>query len=150
MKKISIFKIKLQISAGFTLIELLVVISIIGILSTFITANLLGARSRARDVQRKSDLRQLQSAFEIYRYDQSAYPASLPACGAVLGAGGSTYLQKVPCDPLKKSSYVYTTSGTSYALVTCLENINDPQKDVPNDAANCTGVSNWSYTLVNP
>ena len=64
--------------AGFTLIELLVVIAIIGILTTFLVANFVGVKSRARDGQRKSDLRNIQAALEIYRSDKSVYPSSIP------------------------------------------------------------------------
>jgi general secretion pathway protein G len=144
---------KWQIPKGFTLIELLIVISIAAILSTFAFANLLGARERARDVQRKSDLRQLQAAFELYRADQASYPASVPACGSPLTAGGNTYIQKVPCDPTNSGEHVYTyvqSSATTYQLFACLENTNDAQKDTTNNAARCNGTDNWSYTLTNP
>ena len=60
-------------SAGFTLIELLVAIGIIGILASFLLANFVGVRQRARDGVRKSDLRQMQSALEMYRADQGQY-----------------------------------------------------------------------------
>lgn len=139
---------------GFTLIELLVVVAIIGILSSFAFANYVGARSRARDAQRKADLRQLQSAFELYRADQGAYPTSpLPACGSPLVSGGATYIQKIPCDPQNTGQHIYryAVSGSTYSLVSCLENVNDAQKDTANNGTYCTGgTTNWSYTLQNP
>ena len=61
---------------GFTLVELLVVISLIGILSTLVIANLNSARERARDAQRKSDLRNIQTALRLYYNDNAGYPAS--------------------------------------------------------------------------
>ena len=51
---------------GFTLIELLVVISIIGLLSSVVLASLSGTRKKARDSVRKSDLKQLQLALNLY------------------------------------------------------------------------------------
>ncbi|HWY79693.1 MAG TPA: prepilin-type N-terminal cleavage/methylation domain-containing protein [Candidatus Sulfotelmatobacter sp.] len=142
---------------GFTLIELLLVIAIIGILTTFLMANFLGAKARARDAQRKSDLRQLQSAFEQYRADQGQYPtAAQVSCGGSLTFNGATYMQKIPCDPLNNPQfkYTYVTNGpafTTYTLIVCLENINDSQKDTSNNANYCTGgTTNWSYTLNNP
>jgi general secretion pathway protein G len=152
-KKWQMINGKWQIPKGFTLIELLIVIAIISLLSTFTFANFLNARERARDTQRKSDLRQLQAAFELYRADQDTYPASIPVCGTALSAGGNTYMQKIPCDPTNSGQYIYTyvQSGSTYQLFACLENANDPQKDTTNNSARCNGgTDNWSYTLTNP
>lgn len=143
---------------GFTLIELLVVLAIIGILTSFLLANLVGAKARARDAERKSDLRQIQAALELYRADLSSYPAQpLPNCGLPLPApsGGTVYMQKIPCDPLNSPpnyvyTYVQTGGGTGYTLTACLENLNDSQKDKVNDSTACSGTQNWSYTLTNP
>ena len=126
---------------GFTLMELLIVIAIIALLTTFTVANFLTGRNRARDAQRKSDLRQIQAALELYRADQGSYPASFPACGSSLTGGGVTYMQKVPCDPANSGQHIYTYvyTGTEYKLVSCLENTNDKQKDASNDTVYCAG-----------
>ena len=126
--------------SAFTLIELLVVISIIGALATIFIANFMGIRERARDSQRKSNLRQIQAALELYRNTQGIYPipgayglysaANCPDSSLV--AGGVTYMTKIPCDPMTPyyngSEYYYTSpGGTSYTLCACLENANDNQ-----------------------
>jgi len=136
---------------GFTLIELLIVIAIIGVLATLLMANFIGVRQRARDAQRKSDLRQIQSALEIWRSDKGAYPdgsSEYPgSCGpgASLQSGSTTYMTTVPCDP-NGAKYVYTGGGVSYTLYACLENSGDSQKDDPK-VAGCTVAS---FTVKNP
>lgn len=136
---------------GFTLIELLVVMVIIGLLSTLGVVNYLDARVRARDAQRKANLQQIQSALELYRADQSAYPATIPACGSPFRdpTNTTTYLQKIPCDPTNATphTYTYSLSGASYTLRSCLENERDGQKDTTNSAP-CNGTTNVSYTLI--
>ena len=69
---------------GFTLIELLVVISIIALLSSIVLASLSSARSKARDSQRIQEIKQIQTALELYRQDNGRYPASYngSGCGA--------------------------------------------------------------------
>ena len=135
---------------GFTLIELLIVIAIIGVLSALLMANFIGVRQRARDSQRKADLRQIQSALELYRSDLSSYQttASFPACNLSLISGGTTYMQKVPCDPTNTSPFVYSYSsgGTTYTLYACLENGSDSQKDASKQSS-CTLAS---FTVTNP
>lgn len=141
---------------GFTLLELLIVVGIVGILSVFVMSNVSGYRVRTRDAQRKVDLRQVQSALEMYRADDGTYPASFtfPAsCTSATqfkDAGGTVFLNKVPCDPVNSAPYVYTYTytGTGYQLVSCLENDQDNQKD-GTTATGCSSAAG-SYTLTNP
>lgn len=65
-----------QPSRGFTLIELLVTIAIVGILSSAITASLSSARYKANDSKRRSDLKSLQSALELYYTTNHIYPST--------------------------------------------------------------------------
>ncbi|HVT01055.1 MAG TPA: type II secretion system protein [Patescibacteria group bacterium] len=142
---------KLKANNGFTLIELLVVISIISILAALLMANFVGIRQRGRDAQRKSDLRQIQSALELYRSDNGSYPTTLGSgnCGSTLSQNSVTYMQKIPCDPLSKGNYSYTSDGNTYTIYACIENENDPDKDSSTESG-CTTTSNVSFTLTNP
>lgn len=143
----SLFMIR---SRGFTLIELLVAMSIIGIFSSLLLANFVGVRQRTRDGVRKADLRQIQSALELFRSDQAAYPASIPACGSSLVLGRTVYMRKIPCDPSTATSYTYSSpsGNTTYSIFACLENGNDAQIDMPK--TNCQSATTWKYTLQNP
>lgn len=67
---------------GFTLIELLVVIAIIGLLSTLAVVALTSARTKARDSKRVADMKQVQTAMELYYSTNVAYPV---CTGAVSG-----------------------------------------------------------------
>jgi prepilin-type N-terminal cleavage/methylation domain-containing protein len=91
--------------SGFTIIELLVTVALIAVLSAGVYAAI-GQHPKmfARDTRRKTDLQTIGSAFEMYRNDCSAYPASYP------GGLPVAYLANPPKDP-QTSSY--------YALAAC-------------------------------
>lgn len=99
---------------GFTLVELLVVIAIIGLLATIAFLSLNRARSKARDAKRVSDVRQIQSALELYYNDQvtPAYP--IQAAGAITSTTlSSVYLASVPTPPTPADNPPGTTTCTA-------------------------------------
>ncbi len=137
---------------GFTLIELLVVISIIAILSTLLMANFVGVRQRGRDGQRKSNLYSIQSTLELFRNDVGSYPYSggtpFPSCDSPLTYSSTTYMQKVPCDPLGGDYTYLSTDGTSYTLYACLENESDSQETAAPSSPTTTCTT--YFVLTNP
>jgi len=141
-----------MVKKAFTLIELLVVIAIIGMLSGLLLPNFMGARERARDTQRKSDLKQIQKAFEMYRQDQSppSYPPSLPAAGSEFSDNGNIYMSKFPTDPSPGKQYYYSVDNTTltYTLCACLENQSDP--DASTDCTACNNTCSKCYVVKQP
>jgi len=146
-----------NLGKGFTLVELLIVISIIGVLTTLLMANFIGVRQRARDAQRKSDLRQIQSALELYRSDQGIYPQLVPNCSNSIKSpdcSTSTYMQTVPKDSMGSSyynggKYYFLSNGSTYTLGACLENPSDSQGTSTNPGGSgCP--TNFYYVLNNP
>jgi len=118
--------------SGFTLIELLVVIAIIGLLSTLSVVALNNARARSRDARRVSDVKQMQTALELYYNDVGSYPptASVTA-GNSIANGSTVYMQIAPTAPTPndgsctagQNTYTYTqtgTSGSSYTITYCV------------------------------
>ena len=89
------FKTKAK-KQGFTLIELLVVIAIIGILATLAVVALQNARKNARDAKRIADIKQIQTALELYFNDVGEYPASITS---TIAYGGNIYMATVPLAP---------------------------------------------------
>ncbi|OGH24990.1 MAG: hypothetical protein A3B47_02755 [Candidatus Levybacteria bacterium RIFCSPLOWO2_01_FULL_39_24] len=120
---------------GFTLIELLIVIAVIGILAVAIISiiNPLTQFQKANDSRRKSDLAQIQRAFETYYQDYGKFPDSSGYIIAGIGWGLSwmPYMGTLPKDPASPSrNYVYYSSsdGQTYYLYASLERGgNDPQ-----------------------
>jgi len=96
---------------GFTLIELLVVIAIIGMLSSVVLASLNSARTKSRDVRRLTDVRQLQTALEMYYNDHNAYPISgwtnSTAWSSAFSTALAPYMPIMPTDPLNDGSTPY-------------------------------------------
>jgi len=145
---------------GFTLIELLVVIAIIGSLSALFLPNFMSARERARDSQRKSDLRQIQKALEMHKQDQSPTDflatESFPAVNSCWSSGdsctGNVYMNKFPGDPNRTpNNYYYVNNGNlTYTLCACLENKADPDGTTANCAASYTCSSTKSYVVIQP
>lgn len=61
---------------GFTLLEVLVVVLIIGLLSAVVATNLFSRADEAKVTLAKTQVRQLEQALEMYRFDNGRYPTA--------------------------------------------------------------------------
>lgn len=124
----------MQNKKGFTLIELLVVIAVIGLLSLLTVLALGQKREQMRDIERLSNLRDIQAHLELFFVNHSEYPV-VAAPGKPLGAGDTACLNNagfapanctdpimtnVPNDP-GDYQYVYSSDGSSYTIQSQLE-----------------------------
>ena len=119
---------------AFTLVELIVVISIVALLSMLGLSTYSTVQEDARNSVRKSDLKEMQKALEIYKNERGEYPNTKNAGGnpqwygmcnhpwgkgnlSDTGAGGfipdlaPNYMQRLPADP--RSSIANSSSASS-------------------------------------
>lgn len=163
-----IFNFKfLTTNYGFTLVELLVVMAILGILTVITLGNFRSSQIKARDAQRKSDLRQIANAMEAYFNDNVRYPAAsngkIKACGCGDGdltcnwdddAGqrefcdenNTVYMSKVPGDPVNEPNYFYRSNGAYFQIYAILENNNDPEASLSIPL----GDENYNFGVASP
>lgn len=126
----------------------MVVVAIMGLLAALAVIALNNARARARDARRISDIKQIQTALEMYYLDMNTYPDAPAAPGVIeakcLSSGGNlsakescsgtTYMSLTPSNPAPRddgecpdTSYLYTAvasaegeNNTSYYITYCL------------------------------
>lgn len=97
---------------GFTIVELLIVIVVIGILAALVIVTYNGIQQKARDTERKTDIKALQGHLEAYWADNAKYPTLTQANDATFR---STYFKGLDlaafADPKNPSSQ--TLCGTA-------------------------------------
>lgn len=105
---------------GFTLIEIMVVLIIIGLLAGIVVPKLMGRTEEAKRTKTMVQIKNLQSALDLYKLDSGNYPSTeqglqalveKPAIGEIpknWKEGG--YIDKIPKDPWS-SNYVYISPG---------------------------------------
>jgi len=122
---------------GFSLLELLVVISIIGILIAVGSVAFSTAQNRGRDSKRRSDMQQMQKAFEQYYAQNVSYETcNTMAATDILPAG-------LPSDPQPSQSYTCNADTTGYCACAQLEGTGTGNASSPSGTS-CNFVSDGS------
>lgn len=104
---------------GFTLIEIMVVVVIIGLLAAIVAPNIIGRIDQAAANRAKTDIRQIETALQLYRLDNFKYPSTDEGLEALVTKPSDVsapnwnprgYMQKVPNDPWERP-YLYRSPG---------------------------------------
>ena len=109
-------------SKGFTLVELIIVMAIIGILAGVVLVNVGSQREKATRARAIADIKEMDTALEIYHADNGFYPTTQQGLQSLLSEPNSPpiprnwqgpYLRNrktVPLDPWG-NEYVYISPG---------------------------------------
>ncbi len=157
------------VKKAFTLIELIVVISIIGILATIGTATYSTAQQKARDTQRKQNLKSIRDSLILYLRDESHYPpitvldSKFPSnSDAWIPNLVPDYQPKLPTDPTQSPGilacdvpgnyycYEVRNNNLEFTLWAKLENTKDPELNTNLNAACQETLTNFNYCLKSP
>tara|TARA_B100000678_G_scaffold114112_1_gene95437 strand:+ start:42 stop:479 length:438 start_codon:yes stop_codon:yes gene_type:complete len=108
-------------SRGFTLIEIMVVMVILGLLVALVAPNIMGRGDEARVTAAEAQLRNISSALDLYRLDNSHYPSTEQGLEALVEKPTGSpepsnwnpegYMNAIPKDPWG-NDYQYVQPGS--------------------------------------
>ena len=132
--------------SGFTLIEILIVIIIISILAGVVSVNVLRKPGEARVSAAKLQIKQLQTAVQLYKTEQGRTPTQEQGLEALVGkpvteplpqqypAEGYLESRKLPKDPWN-NEYIYLVPGRAGELVEIISYGSDGEPGGEGEAA---------------
>ena len=103
---------------GFTLIELLVVLAILTMLAGLVGPKVMEIFSNSKPRAALLQIKNFESALDIYKLDVGRYPSTAEGLGALLTKPGSAsgwsgpYVVDIPTDPWNRP-YIYTSPGAN-------------------------------------
>lgn len=135
---------------GFTLIEIMVVVVILGILAAVVVPRIMDNPGKARVAKAQQDIRQLESALDLYKLDNFNYPNTQQGLDALVNRpsgdpqprnykqGG--YIKSLPKDPWG-NPYQYLSPGVKNAELDVFTLGADNQQGGEGEAAD---IGNWN------
>jgi type II secretory pathway pseudopilin PulG len=103
------------------ILVVLAIIAVVGLLSTLAVVSLNNARMKARDAKRISDVKQTQTALELYHIDNEIYPKGLYNLSDILSEPiNNPTPNDGNCDVDFEYEYTQLNNGLSYKLEYCL------------------------------
>ena len=140
---------KSQSIVGFTLIELMIAISVVAILSTIGISVYSQGQKFARDARRKSDLKQVQGALNLYYTDFKYYPGYLASGNSTgcsyISAGGYTLCSSGNTGSSGNSPWI-TGLDSNYINIMPRDPVADTTTDPASNTVNGTG---YGYRIYN-
>jgi len=110
---------------AFTLIELLTAVAILGILSSFVVIQMIGAANAAKDAKRKADVELIKNALIQYRSENYSKGSVQPATCEIgtncseFDSDIASFLESLPKDP-DGTSYAYRSADGSDCSITAI------------------------------
>ncbi|MEI7452084.1 MAG: prepilin-type N-terminal cleavage/methylation domain-containing protein [Candidatus Falkowbacteria bacterium] len=128
---------------AFTLIELLIVIAIIGLLATLSVIALNNARAKSRDAKRVADVKQMQTALELFFNDAQRYPTTNEiATSPTIAYGSNVYMSIIPTPPTPPAAHVeYTYTSNDINTYTLQYFLEGPVGSIPEGLNTATNSS---------
>ncbi len=107
-------------ASGFTLVEVLVAVSILSLLASIVFVNVNESRAQARDAAKVTEVKQLQTALELYKLGEGSFPGEAGTKYSEDDSGGGDYKQLIQ-DELVDKGYIsavpVSETGDSYTYI---------------------------------
>ncbi len=118
------YNLHLTTNSGFTLIELILVAAVIGLLATIFVSTFPASQRRARDTIRRSDIKQYQTAMEVYANKNNGNYYTI-GVGSPVAQCATLGLTNCPEDPKSPPTYLIRADSSQYTIWATFEQRND-------------------------
>ncbi len=132
-------------NSGITLIEIIITTIVFALLALVAFLNIPPQMAKARDAERKIDLRKIRIALITHHTIKNFFPDNLTDCNQPFNLGSSQLIANFPCDPQSNDAYYYEKEGDQFKIYTNLENENDPSIEIIGCSHGCGPDCRYNY-----